>query len=52
MEYAIANVSYISWNDKSFEYVSLPEITKKAVKALAQAHMKKRSDLTYEDLVA
>ena len=51
MEFAVDDISDIVWNPSSFAYLALSPQKKDLVLALAEAHLGRTSDHTFDDFV-
>ncbi|KAK5069381.1 hypothetical protein LTR51_008631 [Lithohypha guttulata] len=52
LQFAVAHISDIDWDERSFDRLAIPPSTKKAIQALCEAHLGQNSDLIFEDFVA
>lgn len=51
MEFAIVDIKDIDWNPTSFAQLAIPSRQKEVIQALAEAHISRGSDCTFDDFV-
>lgn len=51
MEFAVADISAISWNPEPFQRLAIPSKRKKLIQALAASHMSRADRHSFDDFV-
>ena len=51
VEFVVDDIKDIVWNPSSFENLTIPATKKKIITALAEAHLSRASDDTFNDFV-